>query len=239
MQPANSRENEHRAADRREQDGRAAIGFNKDQSEDGGNDGDWKKNSPFEGVHLALVTVAIPREHDDERDFDDFRRLKGGTRQPDPTAGTVELHSDMRDENQRRQNQRRDENRPGDFFQQLIVQNRHHRTGNETKDAPDHLHLQHVCADFGMSVLVHHHHARAVKHHQPQREETGDAKSQNSDGDSHCNFSKNASRVLARLLRRRRRSRKCRYRQCGRRGRSFNRRRRGGGRSRFPLGRNF
>src|ERR1035437_1535000 len=46
---------------------------------DGGNDGDGKKNSPFEGVHLALVTVAIPREHDDERDFDDFRRLKGGT----------------------------------------------------------------------------------------------------------------------------------------------------------------
>ena len=41
-----------------------------------------------------------------------------------------------------------------------------------------------------MSVPVNHHHAGAVKHHQPQGEEAGDAKRQSGDGDFHFNISK-------------------------------------------------
>ena len=35
-----------------------------------------KNNPAFERVHLALVTVAIPREHDDQRDLGKFGRLE-------------------------------------------------------------------------------------------------------------------------------------------------------------------
>ena len=44
-------------------------------------DDDAGENDPaFERVHLPLRTVAIPGEHDDERDLDEFGRLKGQRR---------------------------------------------------------------------------------------------------------------------------------------------------------------
>ena len=113
----------------------------------------------------------------------------------DPAVRAVEFYPEMRDENAGGQNQRAGENRPGELFEQRIIKNRHHRTRNGTERDPDQLHLEQVRADFGVRVRVDKPRARAVDHHQPQRQQGGDTKRQSCDGDFHFIFS-NASRCL-------------------------------------------
>ena len=64
-------------------------------------DGSGNDNAAFEGVHLPLRIIAIPGKHDDERDFDNFGRLKRRARQTNPAVGAVEVDADVRHKNQR------------------------------------------------------------------------------------------------------------------------------------------
>src|SRR5258708_11785198 len=66
MFPANSGDQQHRSADGGKKDSRAAIRLHENHSENYRAKGGGKKNSTFEGLHLPLITVAIPREHDDK-----------------------------------------------------------------------------------------------------------------------------------------------------------------------------
>ena len=83
-----------------------------------------KNDSALPSVHFSLITVAIPREHDDERDFGEFGRLDGEMAAANPAVRAVAGVTDQRHEHQPEQNQREDEDRPREFFQQLIIESR-------------------------------------------------------------------------------------------------------------------
>ncbi len=173
---------QHRAADGGEQDRCAAIRFNEDQTEHQRNERAGKNDAAFPGLHLPLVTVAIPCKHDDQRDFSELGRLKTHAVKIKPAACAIDFSADVRDEHQQEQKQREDENRPGDFFEPLIIEGGRRHAENEAERAPDELHHQVVRTDLR--------HTRAVEHHQPQRQQGGDAKRQSCDGDFHFNASK-------------------------------------------------
>ena len=69
----------------------------------------------------------------------------------------------------------------------MIVQGGRRHTEDKTEHTPNELQHQVMRADLS--------HARTVKHHQPQRQQGGDANRQSCDGDFHFNIS-TASRCL-------------------------------------------
>ena len=105
--PADPGDEQHRAADGGEQDGGAAVRFNEDQAEHQRDERAGKNDAAFPGLHLPLVTVAIPRQQDDERDFCQFGRLKAHAVEIEPAARAIDFPADVRDEHQHEQKQRR------------------------------------------------------------------------------------------------------------------------------------
>ncbi len=71
-----SGDKQHRTADGREQNRRATIGFNENQSQHERDQHAREHNPVFKGVHFPLIAFGIPREHDDERQLGEFGRLE-------------------------------------------------------------------------------------------------------------------------------------------------------------------
>ena len=128
----------------------------------------------------------MPRQNDDERELGEFGGLEGEAGL-DPAMRAVAGVADVRHKHQHQQEHRERIKRPGELVEPLIVERCRRRAKDEAGRAPNELHHQVVRAGF--------HHARAVKHHQPQRQQGGDTYRQRCDSDFHLNISKNASRV--------------------------------------------
>jgi hypothetical protein len=179
-------------ADGCQQNGGSAVRFDENQTEHRGNQQARQNHAPFQGMHESLAALAIPGKHDDEREFAKFGRLQAHSRKNEPAPGAVDDPRDavrQRQQHQHEQHQREDEKRPRRPFEPLIVEDGRRHAQDETERAPDELQHQIMRADLR--------HARAVKHHQPQRQQGGDTKRQCSDGDFHFNVSKPAAVWLA------------------------------------------
>ena len=146
VKPAHAGEQQHRAADGREQDGLAAVRFDENQTENHGDERAGKNDSAGERVHLPLITVAITGERDDERDFGKFGGLQREAEFLDPAMRAVAGVADVRDKDQAEQEQRAKKNRPAGLFEQLIIQDRRRHAENQTGGTPDELHHQIVQA---------------------------------------------------------------------------------------------
>ena len=107
---------QHDSADGGEQNCLAAVGFDKNQTENQADKNSRKKNSAFERVHLPLRQIAIPREHDDERDFGEFGRLEGKVTATNPTMRAMAGMTNEGREHQNEQNQCEAENQPHEFL---------------------------------------------------------------------------------------------------------------------------
>ena len=110
----------------------------------------------------------------------------------EPAARAVDFSADVRGEHEQEQNHGEDENRPGEFFEPLIIEGGRRHAEDEAERAPDDLHHQVVRADLR--------HTRAIKHHQPQRQQGGNTKRQSCDGDFHFNASKSRNAGPAAIL---------------------------------------
>ena len=94
--PADAGEQQHRAADGGQQNGRAAVRFNKNQPEHQRDDQHAGQNhAASPSVHLPLETVAIPREHDDQRELGKFGRLKAHAVEIEPAVRAVDFSADV------------------------------------------------------------------------------------------------------------------------------------------------
>ena len=61
----------------------------------------------LKGVHLPLRKIYVPRQHQDEGDFNNFRRLAGDAEFSNPAVGTVEFaDANVRNEYQGGEDQR-------------------------------------------------------------------------------------------------------------------------------------
>jgi hypothetical protein len=191
VHPTNSGNEQHRAAHGRQQDGGAAIRFNKNQAEHCGNQQTGHDHAAFPSLHQPLAVVAIPSEHDDERELGKFGGLQAHSGKDEPAVCAVDVLGDaMRQRQQHRheQHKRNNEKRQRRFFEQLIVEGGRRHAQSEAERTPDELQHQIMRANLG--------HARAVKHHQPQRQQGGNAERQSCDGDFHFNVSKPAADFL-------------------------------------------
>src|SRR5580693_7659215 len=97
MHPARPGHKQHRAPNSGEEDSRATVGLNKDQTEYQRDDGTRQKDTAFPGLHMALAAIAIPRHDDNERNLGKFRRLVAEAVKIEPAAGAVDFPADMRD----------------------------------------------------------------------------------------------------------------------------------------------
>ncbi len=114
------------------------------------------------------------------------------------------------------QNQREAINRPREFFQQLIIERGRRHAERRSRATHQTSCIIRSCAPAEVVI------ARAVKHHQPQRQQGGDAKRQSCDGDFHFKVSKQMpAAICPHLLRGRGARRRLRRGRCGRHGSRF------------------
>ena len=144
-----------------------------------------QNDAAIPSMHVPLATISIPRQQDDEREFGEFGGLKAQAVEIEPAARAVDFSADVRHEHQHQQKEREEKNRPGVFFEHLIVEGGRRHTKHKSERKPV------SCFSRSGAKLRH---ARAVKHHQPQRQQGSDAKRQSRDGDFHFNAQNPARR---------------------------------------------
>ena len=103
MTPTDAGDEQHNAAHRCEQHGRAPVRFRENQHQDNRDENPRKVQAANERAHEPLIAIAVVRQNHDHGDLCQLGRLKALSGQMQPAAGTASLNAETGNQHQDQQ----------------------------------------------------------------------------------------------------------------------------------------